>query len=122
MWIVGTRAALYVLPWRRVSSTFETKRRELGPTNRLRAKQTVWAVHTAAKWLLGEKPCLTQALVARHLLRPYGVETSLHLGAMRSEGGAVEAHAWLERDGVVVIGGDVSPQKYVRFRTGAKTS
>lgn len=116
-WILGTRAALSVLSWKRVSNAFSQTHRPVGPLNLSRAKQTVWAVDAVAKRILGDKPCLTQALVARHLLRDYGVETDLLLGAARKETGEIEAHAWLEREGIVVIGGATSPQKYITFQT-----
>jgi hypothetical protein len=49
--------------------------------------------------------CLTQALSAQLLLRHLGYDSSLCLGVARDHRGEFRAHAWLEREGSVVIGG-----------------
>jgi hypothetical protein len=49
--------------------------------------------------------CLTQALVTQVLLRRAGFAPALRIGLARRAGGAVSAHAWLENEGEVVIGG-----------------
>ena len=49
--------------------------------------------------------CLTQAVAAQFLLRRYGYASRLCLGVTRSAQGAFAAHAWIEHDGHVVLGG-----------------
>ena len=51
--------------------------------------------------------CLTNALVAEALLARYGYPATLRIGASRQDGGFA-AHAWVERNGEVVIGGPAS--------------
>ena len=80
-----------------------------------RARIDRWAVHAVTRRILRGRPCLTQALVARRFLRRHGVETELRLGALL-DGSQFRAHAWLERDGHVVIGGVESTQAYTSFR------
>ncbi|WP_420457504.1 lasso peptide biosynthesis B2 protein [Rubrivirga sp.] len=116
VWVVGTRPVVFALPWRKVAAAFESAPVRAGAPDWDRAAITVWAVRAVSKRLLRNKPCLTQALVARHLLRKEGVETVLCLGAMRNEGGGFEAHAWLEHGGTVVIGGAHSTATYSPFR------
>jgi Transglutaminase-like superfamily len=48
--------------------------------------------------------CLTQALATRVLLADEGHSSRLRLGMARIEG-RLQAHAWLESEGAVVVGG-----------------
>ncbi len=118
-WVSATRAALAVLPWRRISAAFERSPTRPGPPDWDRAKQTVWAVDAVARRVLPARPCLTQALVARHLLRRQGVDTELQIGAARSTKGEIQAHAWLEHNGQIVIGRIRSDVPYTPFRPAA---
>lgn len=115
VWIVATRAALALLPWRRVSEWFASPDARQGEPDLKRARIDLWAVQAMTRRLLRGRPCLTQALVARRFLRRRGVDTTLRLGATR-QGAQLMAHAWLERDGHVVIGGVDSPDTYASFQ------
>lgn len=65
-------------------------------------ESTVTAVRRASR-LIPRASCLTQAIAAKTLLARHGQESTLRLGvAKRNED--VEAHAWLEADGRVLIG------------------
>src|SRR6266540_2459767 len=50
--------------------------------------------------------CLTQALVAHVMLSRRGHPSNLRIGVKRDVHGTFTAHAWLERDGHVLIGGE----------------
>jgi hypothetical protein len=50
--------------------------------------------------------CLTRALAAQILLRNEGLVGTLRIGVARAPGLGFKAHAWLECDGWVVVGGD----------------
>ena len=49
--------------------------------------------------------CLTQALATLILLDLYRYPVTLRIGVARNNVGEFEAHAWIESDGSVVIGG-----------------
>jgi hypothetical protein len=49
--------------------------------------------------------CLTQALACQTLLQQYGYTAAIRIGVARNLDGRIEAHAWLERLGRVIIGG-----------------
>jgi hypothetical protein len=68
-------------------------------------------VEAVGRRLLGDKPCLTQALVAQRFLRQRGYDTTLRIGVAK-DGRELLAHAWLEREGRVIIGGGASPVRY----------
>ena len=67
--------------------------------------RVTWAVKIAAQYGPGAKSCLTQALTTQVLLARRGYPTLLHIGVARGEQGRFQAHAWVESEGKVVIGG-----------------
>lgn len=109
------RLGLWALPYRTVQRLVE---RPLAPRPNA-TPQELWAyqrrvvgaVEAVGRRLLGNKPCLTQAMVARRLLRMGGYDAALRIGVTK-DGRALLAHAWLERDGRVIIGGRASPARY----------
>lgn len=62
---------------------------------------SVRAVDRAAAYSPWPSACLTRSLTLMYLLRRRGVATDLKIGA-RLQNGALDAHAWIERDGVVL--------------------
>ena len=62
------------------------------------------AVERAARYLPGRYLCLPQALAGYEVCARYGRRPVLRVGANRGSGGPIEAHAWLESDGAVVLG------------------
>ena len=64
-----------------------------------------WIVETASRRTPGAKSCLTQALAAQVLLTRGGYPSQLHIGVAKGERGQFKAHAWVESEGKVVIGG-----------------
>lgn len=117
LWVPGTRVALAVFPWRRVSRWFEQAPLHPGPPDWVRARAIVWAVDAVARRALPRRPCLTQALVGRRALRRVGIETDLQIGAARSDDGTFGAHAWLEHGGSIVLGANGRISHYARFTT-----
>jgi hypothetical protein len=69
----------------------------------------VWAVRTAARRLPGTT-CLPAALVLQRMLCGAGHRSELHVGVARA-GNGLAAHAWVARDGEVLIG-DRTPTVY----------
>jgi hypothetical protein len=58
-------------------------------------------VNIAARHTLGPRTCLTRSLLLGWLLRRRGVESQLRIG-VRLTNGRLDAHAWIECDGVPV--------------------
>jgi Transglutaminase-like superfamily len=103
--VVGFRVALSTLPFRWVRSIGErTARPRRGPRGRRGRDDLSWAVAAASR-RVPRATCLTQALALQTLLAREGYESDLHIGVARSGDGGLEAHAWLESDGRIVIGG-----------------
>lgn len=64
-----------------------------------------WAVNVVGRYVLGDNTCLTQALAAELLLRRRGYRAHTRIGVAKGYKGNLEAHAWVESDGQVVVGG-----------------
>src|SRR5690349_21241676 len=65
----------------------------------------LWAVRTGARLVPGTT-CLPAALVMQRLLGSAGHESELHVGVAQQDG-RLAAHAWVAREGEVLIGDDV---------------
>lgn len=108
--VLVARVALWVLPYKTVLKLFEPV--EGRP---LRPRSYLWRTAQVSDWVgrtfLGDMPCLSQALAARWLLSRGGYAAELKIGA-RIEDGTLAAHAWLEHEGYVILGGRDSPTKY----------
>jgi hypothetical protein len=79
--------------------------------------RAAWAAHAVGRRLLPKRPCLTQALVLQYLLLRRGDDAAeLHIGVSKTKKKGLQAHAWIERNGKVLIGGTGSPHEYERFQ------
>jgi hypothetical protein len=109
---IGTAAALRVVPLSALG---------VGATARLRRhaqfvihgpeEQVVWAIEATGRRLGGVSTCLVRALVAALVLGSPERPVSLTIGVRRTAGGALEAHAWVGREGRVLMG--VTSDPYV---------
>jgi hypothetical protein len=99
------RTALWVLPFRWVRRIAEMAGSRRWPHFGLGATDARWAVRLAARYVPGAS-CLTQAITAQLLLSWADVDSHLHVGVSR--GDRFEAHAWLECNGRVLVGGEES--------------
>jgi hypothetical protein len=72
----------------------------------------VWSIEKAGRRLLGDRACLTKALVGHYLLSRNGYPVRLRIGAAKTRGGKLEAHAWIEYVDQVIIGGPESDLKH----------
>lgn len=61
-----------------------------------------WAISAAGR-RMGGATCLAEAAVAHTMLRRHGHHARLRIGVRRGES-VLEAHAWVECDGTVVMG------------------
>jgi len=79
------------------------------------ADRVVWAVRKVGPRLLGNHRCLTEAMVTQLLLSRRRLRTDLQIGVALGKGGKLEAHAWVEHEGRVLIGESPDLQKYSRI-------
>jgi hypothetical protein len=69
--------------------------------------QVGWAVEAVAKRMLNDRTCLTRALTAKQLLDAQNIPALLCIGVAKNQDGELLAHAWVESDDVIVIGGPI---------------
>ena len=77
----------------------------VAPVSRV-ADRIGWAITAIAKDWPRSMSCLVQAVAAEAMLRRRGIASDLRLGVRndRNKADPFSAHAWLERDGLVLIG------------------
>ncbi len=69
-----------------------------------------WAVEVLGRHLPGTKNCLVQAMATEVLLARRGHPSRLPIGVARGRQGQLEAHAWGEGEGKILIGGGGAEQ------------
>ncbi len=105
--LIAARAALRLLPFRVVLRWAEAPVGSPIPQGSPIAPpilRRLRALERAAHGLFPRDPCLTQAVVAHRLLRKQGFPSELRIGVRRTRDVSLEAHAWVECEGRVVIG------------------
>jgi hypothetical protein len=104
LWVLSFRSV-----YRAVRAVSGRRRSPRGPD----PSRIAWAVGVAGR-ILPENTCLVRALAAQVLLARRGHPSELRVGVASGSGRAFEAHAWLEWNGQVLIGGPVA-DRYVAF-------
>jgi hypothetical protein len=79
-----------------------------------RARRTADIVFAASRQGFIKGNCLSQSLVLWHLLRGAGASPDLRIGVRRSAG-HIEAHAWVEFQGVILNDSEDVYQRYSLF-------
>lgn len=104
VWMI--RVALWLVPFRILYKwAIEFRKGRIGdkPLAPSAVNKVVWAVSAAAK-RVPRATCLTQALATQIMLGRRGHRATLQLGIMKSKAGKFDAHAWVERNGKILIG------------------
>jgi hypothetical protein len=99
------KLGMKLLPFRTVRSLTESLSRPtdwLPASDRFSAERIAWAVELVGRYV--PSTCLSRALSAHILLARRGYPVLLHFGAVK-EGDRFLAHAWLESEGRIIVGG-----------------
>lgn len=101
------RLGLYFLPFqslqRLLANISQVKSdNQKGRQNEL--GKIVRAVNISSRYLPGDVKCLARALTTQVLMSRRGFLPELRIGVAKGEKGQLEAHAWVENQGKVVIG------------------
>lgn len=106
--LLGIRLGLYILPFQtivKLVNRFDHSDEIRVVQDRDYQERVARTVERASRRLLGENACLTQALTSQLILKRRGINARLRIGVQKNEQGIMQAHAWVENDGLVVIGG-----------------
>ena len=104
------RIGLRLLPWsslRRLLGFHPAIERNVvanDPGEREKADRIAWAIPIAARRFPIQMTCLIQALAADAMLRRRKCHPVLRLGVNGGGTSAIEAHAWVECGGRIVVG------------------
>jgi Transglutaminase-like superfamily len=67
-------------------------------------QKVLWAVNLSCKFTPGGAKCLTRALTTKVLLDRWHCPSNFRIGVLKNSADQLEAHAWIEVQGIVVIG------------------
>jgi len=98
--------ALRALPFTRLRALCDNagrRRPEKSSERSTSIARLAWLVEVAGRYTPVTATCLKQALVLSWLLERRGIASTLQIGVAR-HGDTFTAHAWLERQGQVIIG------------------
>jgi hypothetical protein len=68
------------------------------------SERITWAVSAVGRRIPFLSRCLVQAVTTKILLARWGHPALIRIGVIRGENGRLEAHAWVESQGAVVMG------------------
>ncbi len=100
--LATARVTTWVLPFR-VARRFLTRARAREMRGGVTHEQVRWAV-SRARAIVPMATCLPQALAAESLLMRDGHKPLMHIGVRKTPAGRLEAHAWVECEGKIVVG------------------
>ena len=103
----GIRLGLWLFPFgfvRRSLTNFSSKWICSEPDRSVSIYFIRWAVTFASRHTPGGAMCLVKALTTQVLLNRYGYPHHLHIGVAKSIVCGIEAHAWIEYKGQVLMG------------------
>ena len=115
--LVVVRAGLRLISFRemnRMARYFSRPNLLFKGTDKQAPEQVIWAVDRVGLALLGQNSCLAMALAGQILLGRRGIQSRLRIGVKKTEDGSLLAHAWLEGEHGILLGGASSDlQRYV---------
>lgn len=109
------RLGLKLLPFqtlRRLLARMDQPTGTLQEAEKASVDKVAWAVMVASHYIPRAR-CLAQALATQVLLERRGYPTQLRIGFTRGKGGQMSAHAWVESEGRVAIGGVGNMARYI---------
>ena len=115
--VIVARAALRALPLRKVLERVDHPLQDVNTALQLddRTRRHIRAIERVGHGLFPKSPCLTQAIVVQRLLRKKGHASDLRIGVRKGTGQPLEAHAWVEYRGAVVIGARGLSEEHTRL-------
>jgi hypothetical protein len=98
------RLGLMVLGFQRLWQLLEKGQPSVLRPDETHLKQVIWAVEIISRWTPGGVTCLPRALTTQFMLSRYGQPSTLRIGVVLDEGHKLNAHAWVEVQGKIVMG------------------
>lgn len=107
--LVAMRVGLWTMPYAKVRKIADWMSgrgalRVDGADAKPSRERIGWAVATMSRVVPNGINCLVRAMATEIMLKRFGYASTLKFGVVKPGDGHLEAHAWLESDGIVVIG------------------
>jgi hypothetical protein len=100
--LAAARVAIGMLPFRTVRRLLSPRRRGVA-SDVITAERVKWAIGHAQR-IIPDATCLPQAVAAEAMLIRGGHPVTLRIGVMKTPAGKLEAHAWAESAGRIIVG------------------
>jgi hypothetical protein len=121
LFVWGAKCGLRLLPFKTMLTLIKKAPIKPGPTS-FPLNQLLGAIDTAGK-NVPRTTCLVQAIAGQAFLARYGHQTDLRIGVLKDQSEKrVKAHAWLESQGLVLLGGTVGPYSVFPVLGGSEVS
>ena len=100
------RLGLWLLPYSRLQKILTKISDHRPPKNQtvIESDKIVRAVNISSRYTPGGAKCLARALTTQVLMKQQGYSPRLLIGVAKGEQEQLEAHAWIEYQGEVVMG------------------
>lgn len=107
LWVWGVRIGLWVLPFRVFKGLFKSRMQRMKPRDRTNWEEVFGITHRVERVsaCVVKAKCLVKAYAAQVLLAEAGYGSCLRLGVAKNQEKGFVAHAWVEVEKEVVIGG-----------------
>jgi len=108
LWLIIIKLYLVLLPFktvRRIIASRSVKTTQSSGSEAGDINHVTWAVRVASRYIPRSATCLPQALATQVLLGDLGYATELRIGLAQDQDGQIKGHAWVERQGQIIIGG-----------------
>ena len=110
--LVAAGALVKLRPYRDLRKRLQTNPPLALGSNSQPSQTTLLKLFSAVARRMPWATCLIQAIAAQNVLAEHGHASILKIGVSADATGEFAAHAWLEQDGRVLIGGADSPSSY----------
>jgi hypothetical protein len=111
LWLLPFKTLLGLLP-RLSQITFTPNLSHSALLNKV-----VWAIDVSSRYMPGGVKCLARALTAKVLLDRLEHSPELRIGVAKDNQGTLEAHAWIEYQGQIVMGNLKDLSRFVPLPT-----
>lgn len=109
LWLVPVKLLQNLFPWNSEENCDDTT-----PGNWGEITSIVRAVKAVSRFV-PRATCLTQALAASLLIRRSGQTSALRIGVAKDDKSRLIAHAWLEKDGRIILGKHPDQRRFIEL-------
>jgi len=107
LWLVTIKLGLKIFRFQTVREFLSRVSRQENPEidpQQASLEKVVWAIERTSRNLPEAINCLPQALTAQVMLNRRGYQSEMIIGAKRNQDSQLQAHAWVEYQGNVIVG------------------